>query len=113
MPLPRIAAAALLALVAAAPAAAQSNASGAVELSNGAKVAQKVTLPKLSLSNAQREQIRKAVASQNSDVEFRLKAVKKAKDFTPQVGAKLPKGVKPLGLPGAVAALYRLSYTLT
>ena len=105
MPSYRIAAAAaLLAIVAATPAAAQSNASGAVELSNGAKVGQKVTLPKLSLSNAQREQIRKAVASQNSDVEFRLKAVKKAKDFTPQVGAKLPKGVKPLGLPGAVLA---------
>ena len=77
MPSYRIAAAAaLLAIVAAAPAAAQSNASGAVELSNGAKVGQKVTLPKLSLSNAQREQIRQAVASQNSDVEFRLKAVK-------------------------------------
>jgi hypothetical protein len=37
--------------------------------------------------------------TKHSEVEFRLKSTKSAKDFTPQVGAKLPKGVKPDGLP--------------
>jgi hypothetical protein len=40
---------------------AQQNAQGAVELSNGTKVPQNPSLPKLNLTNTQREQIRKAV----------------------------------------------------
>jgi hypothetical protein len=77
-------------------------AQGAVELSNGTKVLQNSKLPKLDLTNQQREQIRKSVLSQHSDVEFQLKSTKSAKNFRPQVGAKLPKGVKGHSLPPAV-----------
>ena len=81
-----------------------SNASlgGAVELSNGTKVPQNPTLPKLNLTNAQREQIRKGVLVEHTEVEFHLKATKAVKDFTPAVGAKLPKGVTGHSLPSAV-----------
>lgn len=75
---------------------------GAVEMSNGARVPQNPSLPKLNLTNGQREQIRKGVLGQNTEVEFHLKSTKSAKDFTPQLGAKLPKGVKGHSLPPAV-----------
>ncbi|WP_157863288.1 DUF1236 domain-containing protein [Bradyrhizobium tropiciagri] len=81
---------------------AQQNAQGAVELSNGTKVPQNPSLPKLNLSNPQREQIRKAVLTEHNEVEFRLAATKSAKDFTPAVGAKIPKGVKAQSLPTPV-----------
>ena len=81
---------------------AQSNAQGAVELSNGIKVPQNQSLPKLNLTNVQRESIRKAVLTEHNEVEFRLKATKPAKDFTPAVGATIPKGVKAQSLPTAV-----------
>ena len=95
-----VAAVALLAL----GATAQAQHKAPVELSNGTKVQQQHTVPKLNLNNEQREQIRKGVMAQNSDIEFRLKSTKKAKDFTPEIGAKLPKGIKPLGLPASVLA---------
>jgi len=75
---------------------------GAVELSNGTKVPQSPTLPKLNLTNDQREQIRKGVLTEHTEVEFHLKATKAAKDFTPAVGAKLPKGVTGHSLPSTV-----------
>jgi len=81
---------------------AQPNAQGAVELSNGTKVPQNPSLPKLNLTNIQREQIRKAVLTEHTEVEFRLKATKPAKDFSPAVGAALPKGVKAQSLPTPV-----------
>ncbi len=81
---------------------AQPNAQGAVELSNGTKVPQNPSLPKLKLTNAQREQIRKTVLTQHNEVEFRLKATKAAENFTPAVGAALPKGVKAQSLPTQV-----------
>ncbi|OKO76263.1 hypothetical protein AC628_18550 [Bradyrhizobium sp. NAS96.2] len=81
---------------------AQQNAQGAVELSNGTKVPQNPSLPKLNLSNSQREQIRKAVLTERNEVEFRLAATKSAKDFTPAVGAKIPKGVKAQSFPTPV-----------
>ena len=77
---------------------------GAVELSDGTKVPQSANLPKLNLTNEQREQIRKGVLGQNTEVEFRLKTTKAASDFTPQVGAKLPKGVTGHSLPPPVLA---------
>src|SRR5262249_12627034 len=73
---------------------------GAVELSNGTKVPQSPTLP--NLTNDQREQIRKGVLTEHTEVEFHLKATKAAKDFTPAVGAKLPKGVTGHSLPSTV-----------
>ncbi len=97
---------AVLLVAATVPAAGADNAAqkvqGAVELSNGTKVPQNPSLPKLDLTNEQREQIRKSVVSRHSDVEFQLKSTKSAKSFTPQVGAKLPKGVKGHSLPTAV-----------
>jgi hypothetical protein len=75
---------------------------GAVELTGAGLVPQSPALPKLNLDDAKREQLRQALSTTNSDIEFRLKATKPAKDFTPRVGAKLPKGVKPLGIPSAL-----------
>jgi hypothetical protein len=90
---------AALMLAAVNPAAAADKTSGAVEQTGGAKVPQNPSLPKLTLNGTQREQIRQALLTKHTEVEFRLKAAKPAKSFTPQVGAKLPSGVKPDGLP--------------
>jgi len=97
---------ALTLLTTALPAAAgqAGGAQGAVELSNGTKVQQNPKLPKLNLTNAQREEIRKGVMTAHTDVQFHLKSTKKAKDFTPKVGEKLPKGVKGHSLPQPVLA---------
>jgi hypothetical protein len=81
---------------------AQPNVQGAVELRGGTKVPQNPSLPKLNLTNMQREQIRKAVLTEHNEVEFRLKATKPAKDFNPVVGATIPMGVKAQSLPTAV-----------
>jgi hypothetical protein len=78
---------------------AQQNLRGAVELSNGTKVPQNPSLPKLNLTNMQREQIRKAVLTEHNETEFRLKATKPASDFTPALGATIPKGAKAQSLP--------------
>jgi hypothetical protein len=98
--IPLCAALALLVL----PAAASSTAAepGAVILSNGTRVPQALHRKPLHLTDAQRSQIRDAVLTENTQIEFNLKANKSAKDFTPAVGAKLPKGVKGLGLPQAL-----------
>ena len=40
--------------------------------------------------------------TERNEVEFRLKATKSAMDFTPTVGATLPKGVKAQSLPTRV-----------
>ena len=75
---------------------------GAVELSTGTKLPQRPSLPKLDLTNQQREQIRKGVLTEPTEVQFQLATTKSAKGFTPAVGEALPKGVKPLGLPAQV-----------
>src|SRR5262245_7076723 len=77
---------------------------GAVELSDGTKLPQSANLRKLNLTNEQREQICRGVLGRNTEVEFHLKTTKGAKDFTPQVGAKLPNGVKGHSLPPPVLA---------
>ena len=61
-------------------------------------------LPALNLTDAQREQIRKVVVTKNTDIQFRLKPTKSAKDFTPEIGATLPKGVKGQALPAEATA---------
>lgn len=81
---------------------AQPHAQGAVELSNGTNVPQNPSLPKPNLTNVQREQIRKAVLTEHNEIEFRLKSTKAVKDFTPSVGAKIPKGVKAQSFPTVV-----------
>jgi|SRR4051812_1369352 hypothetical protein len=94
---------AALMLAAASPAAAADKTSGAVEQTGGNKVPQNPSLPKLDLSDAQRQKIRQVLLSKNSQIEFHLKTTKKAKDFTPTVGAKLPTGVKPDGIPSELS----------
>ena len=89
------------------PSLAQQNVKGAVELSNGTKVPQNPSLPKLNLTNMQREQIRKTVLTEHNEVQFRLAATKSAKDFTPAVGATLPKGITALSLPTPVLSQIR------
>ena len=81
----------LLLIAAAAPAAAadssdKPNSQGAVELNDGSKIPQNPSLPKLDLSNAQREQIRKGVLTLHNEIEFQLKSSKSAKDFAPAGG---------------------------
>jgi hypothetical protein len=75
------------------------NTRGAVDLSGGNVVPQNPSPPKLHLNDAQRERIRQTLLTKHTEVEFRLKTTKSAKDFTPKIGAELPKGVKPDGLP--------------
>src|SRR5215469_18819827 len=75
------------------------SARGAVEQSGGNTVTQNPSLPQLHLTDAQREQIRQTLLTKHTEVEFRLKTTKPAKDFTPKIGSKLPNGVKPDGLP--------------
>jgi hypothetical protein len=99
---PNIIAVLAIILCGTAPSLAQPNLQGAVELSNGTKVPQNPSLPKLNLTNMQREQIRKTVLTERNEVEFRLKATKAAKDFTPAVGATLPKGINAQSLPAGV-----------
>ena len=65
-------------------------------------MSQDVKLPPLHLTNAQREQVRKAVLTKHSNVEFRLSSTKSAKDFEPKVGATLPQGLVPDGFPDSV-----------
>jgi len=73
-----------------------------IDQSNGTKLPANPSLPKLELTNPQREQIRKAVLTEHNDIQFRLKATQPAKDFTPAVGAKLPSSVKAQALPQPV-----------
>jgi hypothetical protein len=80
------------------PASADST-TGAVQLSSGYAISQKPSLPQLGLNAAQREQVRKTLLPKHTEVEFKLKTTKAAANFTPTIGAKLPKGVKPGGLP--------------
>jgi hypothetical protein len=61
-------------------------------------------LPTLHLTDAQRAQIRKVLVTKHTDIQFRLKSTEPAKDFTPAVGATLPKGVEAQALPHEVTA---------
>jgi hypothetical protein len=98
-----IVAGALSALLAAGGASAGENqpSAGAVE-QHGGPVSQDVKLPALNLTDAQREQVRKAVLTRHSEVEFQLKSTKPHKDFEPKVGETLPSGLVPDGFPDSV-----------
>jgi hypothetical protein len=95
---------AILLLTSSAAAPAADTTQGAVVQSNGSIVPQNPSLPKLDLSAVQREQVRQTLLTKHTEIEFRLKTTKSAKDFTPKIGAKLPKGVKPDGLPSDLVA---------
>src|SRR6516165_7147472 len=60
----------LLAATALAPAA--DNTRGAVELSDGVVLSQNPSLPKLHLNDDQREQIRQALLTKDTEIEFKL-----------------------------------------
>ena len=92
-----LSAAFLLTMSAVAPAA--DNTRGAVEQSGGNLVPQNPSPAALHLNDAQRQRIRQSLLTKDTEVEFRLKTTKPAKDFTPTIGAKLPTGVKADGLP--------------
>jgi hypothetical protein len=80
----------ILLVTTSAVAPAADNAHGAVEQTGGS-ISQNPSLPKLNLNTAQREQVRQALLTKHTEVEFRLKATKSAKDFTPKIGAKLQR----------------------
>jgi hypothetical protein len=56
-------------------------------------------LPPLNLGDAQRRQIRDALAGRQTQVEFQLKATKSLKTFTPSLGAKIPATLSAHALP--------------
>jgi len=92
-----------LAVLAVSPAAfaqgGESNHPGAVVQSAPPPVPQRQSVPPLHLSDAQRAQIQQAVSGKDTEVTFTLKATKAAAQFAPQVGAKIPKGIKAHPLP--------------
>ena len=88
-----------LLLTMSAVALAADNTRGAVEQSGGNLVPQNPSPPQLRLNDAQRERIRQTLLAKHTEVEFQLPTTKPAKDFTPKVGAQLPQGVKPDGIP--------------
>jgi hypothetical protein len=89
-----------LILTAVVAAVAADNNSGAVEQTGGNNVRQNPSLPKLNLTNAQREEVRNILLKRNTQIEFRTKETKPAAGFEPKIGAKLPAAIKPTGIPG-------------
>ena len=71
-----------------------------IELSDGTKLTANPVLPKLELTNPQREQVRKAVLTEQNEVQLAI--TQAARDFAPAVGAKLPGGVEAQALPQPV-----------
>jgi len=88
-----------LLLAMSAVASAADNTRGAVEQSGGNLVPQNPSPSQLHLTDAQRERIRQTMLTKHTEVEFQLPTNKSAKDFTPKIGAQLPQGVKPVGVP--------------
>lgn len=72
---------------------------GAMTQSTSPTAAQKPSVPPLALSQAQRERIRQAVSSKDTEVSFKLKGAKSAENFEPSVGAKVPNALKLHPLP--------------
>lgn len=93
-----------LAMAGAASAAENGASRGAVVQSGAGAVNQNVKPPPLKLSDAQRRQIAHTVASHDTDVSFALKNAKAAAQFTPKVGAKIPKGLKAHPLPHSLVS---------
>ena len=68
---------------------------GPMTQSTAPTTAQKPSLP----SQAQRERIRQAVSSKDTEVSFALKSAKGAEGFEPSVGAKVPSALELHPLP--------------
>ena len=80
---------------------------GAIPQNVPPAISQKQSVPPLALSQAQRQKIRAAVRSEDTEVSFALKNAKAAQTFQPSVGAKLPKGLGLHPLPKPVVAEIR------
>jgi hypothetical protein len=93
---------AIIASAGMASAAGQSN--GSAEASGPSEPAThlKPYLPPLHLSGAQQQQIRAAVAGQDTEVTFQLKGTKPHKDFAPKLGEKVPPALHAHALPSAL-----------
>jgi len=76
---------------------------GAVPQSIPPPVSQNPSVPPLQLSQTQRDKIRRAVSSEDTEVSFALKSAKAAQKFDPSIGAKLPSGVGLHPLPQPLA----------
>ncbi|MBV8753085.1 MAG: hypothetical protein JO328_09510 [Hyphomicrobiales bacterium] len=83
-------------------AAAQTANQGAVVQSVPPPVSQKITVPPLHLSDAQRNQIQQALRGESTEVTFGTKTTKPTQSFNPTVGAKIPASLKPHTLPPPV-----------
>lgn len=57
----------------------------------------------LHLTDAQRQQVRTAVAGEDTEVTFQLKATKPLADFTPNVGGQIPSQLPAHAMPPALA----------
>lgn len=62
----------------------------------------KPSLPTLHLTDAQRQQIRQAVADKDTEVTFQLKNTKPLKDFKAKIGEKIPPHLPAHALPSAL-----------
>src|SRR5262249_5475725 len=63
---------------------------GSMTQSTSPTAAQKPRLPPLALSQAQRERIRQAVSSEDTEVSFALKSAKAAESFEPSIRPQVP-----------------------
>lgn len=77
-------------------------------------VSQKVRLPQLDLTDAQRAQIKQVLQTKDTEVDFQLKTNKPAQSFNPAVGATVPAALKAHSLPppliSEMPALKRYTY---
>src|SRR5262249_40144294 len=88
-----------LACLGSAATAGQTANQGAVVQSVPPPVSQKLTVPPLQLSDAQRNQIQQALRGENTEVTFATKTTKPTEVFNPTIGAKIPASLKPHTLP--------------
>jgi hypothetical protein len=72
---------------------------GAVTQSVPPPVSQNQTIPPIQLSNADRDKVRQALSSKDTEVTFGTKATRSAQSFEPKVGAVIPRSLKPHPLP--------------
>jgi hypothetical protein len=80
-------------------AAAQTANQGSVVQSVPPAISQNPSVPRLHLSDAQRNQIQQVLRGKNTEVTFGTKATKSTQSFNPTVGAKIPASLKLHSLP--------------
>jgi hypothetical protein len=73
--------------------------SGAVKQTVPPPISQNPAVPPLQLSNADRDKVRQALSSKDTEVNLKAKATRSAQSFDPKVGAVIPTSLKPHPLP--------------